>query len=246
MKTTLLVALAALSVAGCATAVDGEGSQADGTLSASESDVALGVPTAFLVDFDHDPSGNPIADGTIVDSVYSAWGVTFSGILCMPACTTGHAYARTDTTGNNVVTMIPPGLTPPAHYEIEFNALNGGVRADFTNPRIWASIDAVPIVPGEPVVSPSDTQRPWFEAYDATNHFLPPTIYYPFTFSGSTGPGWGSPQALKVNAGTSNIKWVRFSVVPQSGMAWPVWGMFDNLRFNGVTLNHFCSKITGC
>jgi hypothetical protein len=246
MKTLVLVALAALPVIGCAGAIDGEGSQSDGTIASSESELSFTVN--YLVDFDHDPSGNPIADGTIVDNVYAAWGVTFSGILCTPGagCASGHAYARADITGNNIVTPVPPGLTPPAHFEAEFDARSGAVRADFTTSKPWASVDAVPIVPGEPLVSPSDAQRPWFEAYDASNVFIPPTIYYPFTFSGSTGPGFGSRQTLKVNTAPANIKWVRFSVVPSAGSAWPVWGMFDNLRFYGYSTKPACPLQRGC
>jgi len=245
MKTLLHVALAALPVIGCAGAIDGEGSQPEGTSASSESELSYTVN--YLVDFDHDPSGNPIPDGTIVDNVYAAWGVTFSGILCTPGagCTSGHAYARADFGGNNIVTPVPPGLTT-GHYEAQFDAGIGVVRADFTTPKPWASVDVAPIVPGEPVVSPSDAQKPWFEAYDASNVFIPPTIYYPFTFSGSAGPGFGSQQTLKVNTAAANIKWVRFSVVPRVGIAWPVWGIFDNLRFYGYSTKPPCPLQRGC
>jgi hypothetical protein len=239
MKTMVLVALAALPVLGCAGAIDGEGSPPDGKVASSESELSLNVD--YLVDFDHDPAGNPIADGTIVDNVYAAWGVTFSGSLCTPGvgCTNGHAYARADFAGNNIVTPVPPGLIA------QFDEGSGVVRADFTTPRTWASVDVTPIIPNEALTPPSDAQKPWFEAYDASNQVIPPRIYFPFTFS-SAGPGWYSQQTLKANTGTANIKAVRFSVVPGVGSATPVWGIFDNLRFNGFSLKRPCFLQRGC
>ena len=194
---------------------------------------------ARLINFDQDASGNPIADGTIIDTTYtSSLGVTFSGIKCTPgqSCANGHAYARGSVSAKspqNVVTQDATGLPI-------FDARFGAVRADFATPRSWVSIDVMPVLTAADWIVPP-TAQPWFEAYDASNNLVG-QIYYPIAF-GSTN--WGSYQTLRIDAGSASIKWVRFSAQPPGSNTAEVFGSFDNLRFNS-NIVRLCSSRIAC
>ncbi|HVW25155.1 MAG TPA: hypothetical protein VHC69_07265 [Polyangiaceae bacterium] len=222
MKTVLLLALAALPLTACGGAIEDEGST-DGRVGTSESD--LTATFTELVDFDHDPSGNAIADGTAVDNVYSSLGVTLSSIVCTSSgCTSGqHAYART--WGSTNIASLFASPTVPV-----FDARSGAVRADFATPRTWVSIDATPVLPPEYFGTPAS--QPWIEAYDANNNKIGSSVYYPIAYGAA---GYGSQQTLKIDAGSAIIKYVRFSSQYSSSSP-AVYAALDNLRFNGATV----------
>jgi hypothetical protein len=219
MKKYLVVPFAALSLAACGAPV--------GEVGESESALVLDP----LVDFDQTGTSSllafyqpptPVADGSVVDSVYSGAGVTFSCI----ACADGHAYARFSTSfGSNVVSPVPPSVS----FIPAFDAGSGAVRADFTTPRSWVSVDAVPMILPEGLGT--RTARAWFEAYDANNQMVG-RMHYPYYYG---DPQWGTAQTLSVGSATANIKWVRFSSQSISGQP-KVLAAFDNLRFNGDPL----------
>ena len=224
MKPALLLVLTALPLVACGGAIEGEGAP-EGALGTSESNLTFTLTQT--VDFDHDTAGNAIADGTIVDNTYSTMGVTLSSIVCTPGsgCASGqHAYART-WGSTNIASLFPSPYVPV------YDARSGAVRADFATPRSWVSIDATPVLPPEYAGTP--VSQPWLEAYDTNNQKIGSSVYYPIAF-GATG--WGSQQTLKIDAGSAIIKYVRFS--SQNSSSSPaVYGTFDNLRFNGDTIN---------
>src|SRR4051812_30166974 len=110
MKALLLLASIALPLSACGGAPEHDGGSDEEVAEASSE---LRFAITRVVDFDVDPSGAPIADGTIIDNVYASWGVTFTGILCgSSGCSNGHAYARR-WGSTNIVTQIPPTMGLP-------------------------------------------------------------------------------------------------------------------------------------
>jgi hypothetical protein len=174
------------------------------------------LPASVTIDFDNSPGG-AVAAGSIVDATYTANGVTFSCVVC----TSGHAYALPAAVGGNVVSLFAPPSLPM------FDARWGAVRATFASPRRWVSIEATPVLPPEWLTTP--TAKPWLEAFDANNNLIGAVQYYPF---GYNDVGWGTAQTLTVTSTSSNIAYVQFSSQAPSSGGTPVYGQFDNLRFN--------------
>lgn len=174
------------------------------------------LSTTYAVDFDHDTSGAAIAKGTTVDSVYSAWGVTFSAIYCgnTATCNTASAYTNSWDPGNDVVSLFQWGYAG-------FDSRWGAIEAHFANPQAKVTIDAyneeISIGLGTP------TARAWLEAYDASNNLLARTFG---TVSLET---W---QTLTVTS-TTGIAKVRFS--NEAGTPY-VYSAFDNLTYTAPVL----------
>ena len=237
MKNALLLALAALPLVACGGAVEGERAL-DEDVGTSGSELANPYPSSYLINFDVDASGTPLPDGAVVDTTYtSSLGVTFSAIKCVPGqgCATGHAFAR-----GSVGAKSPQNVVSQDAASLPFfNARFGAVRADFATPRSWVSIDVAPVLTAADWIVPP-TAQPWFEAYDANNKLVG-QVYYPIAFGAAN---WGSYQTLRIDAGSAQIKWVRFSAqVPGSNTA-EIFGEFDNLRFNSnivrLCVTKFC------
>ena len=223
MNRVLLLAICALPLVACGAAVDG----ADEAASTSSELILPAVDG--LVDFDQVlaapafPSfgATPVAANSIVDTSYTGYGVTFSCV----SCATGHAYARPISSGSNGVSLIDPSSSILPF----FDARSGALKAEFSTARSWVSIDARPVLPPEYVGTP--VGMPWLEAYDANGTLLAKTLY-PFSYGQA---GWGSMQTLVVSASSAAIKYVRFSSRAVAGTP-PVYGEFDNLRYNGDPL----------
>jgi hypothetical protein len=162
----------------------------------------------------------------MIDATYSANGVSFTCV----ACTSGHAYALTAVPNNAVSLFAPPSLP-------FFDARWGAVKASFTTPRSWVSIEATAVLPPEWLTTP--VAKPWLEAFDAQGNIIlqngSAAVYYPLSY-GQTG--YGTAQTLTVSASsTQKIAYVLFSSqAPGSGT--PVYGQFDNLRFNTDLLRY--------
>lgn len=221
MKRVLLLALATFPLIACGGAVD-ESEE----VSSSAADLSLSA-TDWLIDFDQVlpvpgwpgfGSATAIPANSIIDNSYAGYGVTFSCVQC----TSGHVYARPSSAGSNGASLIDPNASVFGFFDARF----GAVRAEFTTPRSWVSIEARPILPAEFVGTPIN--MPWIEAYDANGTFLSKTLY-PIAYG---QPGWGTAQTLTINVGSAVIKAVRFSSRAIVGTP-PVYGEFDNLRFNG-------------
>lgn len=213
MRNLLLIACVALPLVACAGAVD----QTDNGSTAEQKDDLSYVLPDGLADFDQ-VNGTPIANNSIVDTTYTGIHVTLSCIVCA----SGHAYARTITTGSQGVSLINPQTSSLPF----FDARDGAVTATFNTPRTWVSIDAAPVLPPEWVTPP--TNLPWLEAYDVNGNKLGEALY-PINYG---QPNYGTMQTLKIaTAPFAQIKTVRFSSQHNSGTS--VYGEFDNLRFNG-------------
>jgi hypothetical protein len=219
-----MVALALLSLSLTVAACEGppeEETTATTTESSALSSALVGqpikqpLPSSVTIDFDNSPGG-AVASGSIVDSTYASAGVTFTCVSCM----SGHAYALQAATGGNAVSLFAPPSVPV------FDARYGAVRATFSTPRRWVSIEATPVLPPEWTVTPA--AKPWLEAFDASNNLIGSVQYYPF---GYNDVGWGTAQTLTVTSTSSNIAYVQFSSQPPNSGT-PVYGQFDNLRFN--------------
>lgn len=223
MMRALLLAFTALPLVACSAAVDDSEETA-----AAMTEQELRIVDGW-VDFDQvfaAPAfptfgSTPVPAGAIVDTSYAGYGVTFSCVVC----SSGHAYARPISSGSNGVTLVDPATSVLPF----FDARNGAVKAEFATARSWVSIDARPVLPPEFVGVP--VGMPWLEAYDASGNLLMKTLY-PFTFGQA---GWGSAQTLVVSAPSASIKYVRFSSRYVANTP-PVYGEFDNLRFNGDPL----------
>jgi len=220
MRNLLLIACAALPLVACGAAVE----PSEDTASSSDA-----LVQDQWVDFDQVwkapmfPSlgSTPVANGSVVDTAYTGYGVTFSCV----ACTSGHAYARLLNNGTNGVSLIDPQSSFLPYFDSRF----GAVTATFNTGRSWVSIDAAPVLPPEYVGTP--VGMPWLEAYDANGNFITKTLY-----SIAYGqPGYGNAQTLTVSSASASIKTVRFSSRFVNGTP-PVYGTFDNLRFNGDPL----------
>jgi hypothetical protein len=219
-----MVALAALSLSLTVAACEGmpeEAPQPTTTESGALSSLQVNppikqpLPSSVTIDFDNAPGGT-VAPGSIVDASYTSVGVTFSCV----ACTSGHAFALSAAAGGNAVSLFAPPSVP------FFDARYGAVRATFATPRRWVSIEATPVLPPEWLTTP--VAKPWLEAFDANNNLIGSVQYYPFGYG---DVGWGTAQTITVTSTSANIAYVQFSSqAPGSGT--PVYGQFDNLRFN--------------
>lgn len=213
----LLPLLASITLGGCAmNTSDAESGSEEQSSSAKEPLMYyVANPTPTVIDFDSDPTGAPIADGTTVDATYNSLGVTLTCIVC----TSTHAFARSPGRAGNGVSLFAYPNIPL------YDSRNGAVRAEFSTPRSWVSIDALAVLPPEWAGTP--TARPWLEAYDAAGNKLGSTVYYP-AYGTS---GWGQWQTLRIDDPTGSIKFVRFSSQHFNNSP-SVYGSFDNLTFN--------------
>ncbi|HWR16689.1 MAG TPA: PEP-CTERM sorting domain-containing protein [Terriglobales bacterium] len=162
---------------------------------------------ADVVDF------NGIPNGTVINNYYT--GVTFSCVGCGLDGTGPNIYARGDGT-SNVVSLFGTGLP-------FFDARWGGIRATFDTAQSVVAINAQAVLPPEYLGTP--TNKPWLQAFDASNNLLG-TVYYPINYGDA---GFGTFQTLTFDAGSNVIAYVQFSSQHTSGPA--VYGNFDDLTF---------------
>ena len=161
-----------------------------------------------VIDFDHDPMGNPIADGQVVNSAYSAWGVAFDKRGAGPLCTGTDVYANGIQppgfgTPPNVVSLCPGG-TSSDFSEARF----GLVHATFDQPYSQVCVDVSVEDPAQYAV---------LRAYDATDHLIGEATSLP-----------GLTQMLCINApGIRGVAFAGADTLPAT---------FDDLRLQNVSL----------
>jgi hypothetical protein len=215
----------ALLIAGCEGPPEaddvGAPAEVSGAQTISRPPIGPGIPIntrqfTATIDFDNAPAG-AVGDGSVVDATYAGTGVTLSCVVCAST----HAYAiLSGISGNNAVSLWTPPSVP------EFDARAGAVKAAFNTPRSSVSIDATAVLPAEFMGTP--VARPFLEAFDAAGHLVGSVVYYPFSFGTA---GFGTTQTLTVTSSTANIAYVLFSSQAPGGTP-PVYGLFDNLRYN--------------
>ena len=162
---------------------------------------------ARLIDFDHDPLGGAIANGTNVGSTYLPWGVTFGWSGTGSACGTSiYAHAFTDPSwGSSPQRVSTCGLaSAPDINETYF----GLIHATFADPWSSVCIEVKPDFAADFAV---------LRAYDASDQFLSEVTSSP----GVVGP-------LCISA--PGIRGVRFSG------AGTHFCMFDNLTLGWASL----------
>ena len=127
---------------------------------------ALGLYAAaaspLTINFDTDPVGNPVSNGTIVDSLYASQGVTFSA-TSTGACGSNppHIYANDDDPSGFTLSSPPNVVTTctgSSASDIE-ESVEGAVRADFVQSASQVCIDVFPDDSGD---------RGFIRAYDAS------------------------------------------------------------------------------
>lgn len=161
---------------------------------------------ALTINFDTDPIGNPVANGTIVDTLYTSQGVTFSA-TSTGACGSvpPHIYANNDDPAAFTLSSPPNVVTTctgNSASDIE-ESTEGAVRADFTQPATQVCIDVFP---------DGGTDRGFIRAYDSTFTLLATVFSTP-----------GAMQSLCVSA--SGIRRVEFAGDSSTGS----FARFDNL-----------------
>jgi hypothetical protein len=170
---------------------------------------AWALPSAVNINFDLDPHNLPVAPGTLVNTLYSRLGVTFSRSRTDGLCPGTGVYANDNgpggfNSGQNNITLCPEGV-PSDFSHVAF----GDIIATFTIPVAEACVTATPLglrgldVPGVA----------FLEAFDASGNSLG-------RFESSTAR---TAQALCGSA--DGIKSVRFAGA-DAGFA-----VFDNVFF---------------
>jgi len=103
-----------------------------------------------VINFDTDPSGAPVAAGTVINSTYAALGVTLASESASLLCgSPTSVYANSDRplgfgSSPNVVSSCPQGLSS-AMSQNSF----GTIHAHFVRPVIRVCIDVVPNSPSD-------------------------------------------------------------------------------------------------
>jgi len=131
--------------------------------------LAVPIEAEVLINFDVDTDDNPLPSGTLIDSTYASWGVTFVNI----GDCSDHIYTSqeclsfgTPPSEPNVVTICAvSGCSDISELG------NGMVRAEFDRDAMWVCIDAIP----------SGTDLGVLRAFDISNAEIDSTL--------STGAG---------------------------------------------------------
>ena len=165
-----------------------------------------------------------VPDGTVIDSHYTAKGVTFASVTDQPP-NQWSAYARewqAAETKKNVISVNALGT------DAFFDASIGGIVATFTSPKRYVSIDAAPFVTAEDI-GQSFNYKPFIEGFDAQGNFIQGLVTY---YGPSYGDNdWGKWKPLVLMSTSTNIAFVRFSSQFHSSPP-HVYGLFDHFVFS--------------
>lgn len=178
--------------------------------------ILVSTAQATLIDFDN------VADGTVINSVYAAQGVTFNNPL-------GNAdiYARSSSinaSAPNVVSVFATGV--PA-----FDARFGAIEAVFAAAEGKVSIDAAILRAPEGLGAPINF--PKLEIYDTSNNLIA-VVNWDFSVTPQPPAGGASAfQTLQYTSNVNNIGKVRF-LSGQPGGSPSNFGLFDNLVFEAL------------
>ena len=157
--------------------------------------VAHPISMATVITFDD------VADGTAVDSHYTAQGVTFASVTTSPP-NRWSAYAR-----RMISASAPNGISVQAlPHPPSFDVRSGGIEASFTHPQRWVAIDAQPW-PQVANSTANPSARPLLEAFDAQGQMIA-KVFYPLSFG---QPGYGDWKTLIITAPTASIVKVIFT-----------------------------------
>ena len=170
-----------------------------------------------------------VSSGTVINTHYSPQDVAFSCV----ACTSGSAFA--------IMTPFAassPNVVSLHNWTSTFAGEEGAVKAQFTTPQGYVSIDARGVEALE--ILGAHQEKPFIQAFDSSGNYLE-TVYYPYEYG---NPNWGTWQTLTISRAATDIKSVIFSsrnnLVEHPGgvsrMYGGIYGEFDNLRLAGENL----------
>lgn len=182
--------------------------------------IVRGVQADTTINFDFDPSSNPILSGTDVSNTYASLGVTFS----FTACTAGSAcFGLTDTP--DAISNFNAASTPNV---IGFKSLVGGVeaqlggiQANFSSVQNSVSIDVQTACNGQDLTCFTNADAAYLAAYTSGGTLVGTAL--------STLSGNGAPEQLLTVSGPG-IAYVQFGTL--FGDTESQIGYFDNLTFS--------------
>ncbi|HEY0746564.1 MAG TPA: hypothetical protein VGD63_07690 [Steroidobacteraceae bacterium] len=179
----------------------------------------------FVIDFDADPAGNSIADGTRLDgpdNPYACWGVSFTALQSQGVA---HVWARASyysvSTPNLVTLQHAPAWAGDADA-------SGKIRIDFDIPVSLVSIDAKVVTPLEMCGRPGPGAL--LEAYDRAGFLLQSAIFALTRVPQTTGE-LSVAQTLVV--ASPGIAYVLMSC-PSDPLGNSLTAFFDNFIFNRI------------
>ncbi|HEV8074379.1 MAG TPA: PEP-CTERM sorting domain-containing protein [Candidatus Acidoferrum sp.] len=179
-----------------------------------------GVQADTTINFDFDPSSNPIPSGTDITNTYASLGVTFSftactaGSACFGGTNTPEAIAST----NSVST---PNVIGFASLLGGVEAQSGGIQANFSSPQTSVSIDVQTFCNGQDFTCFTNSDAAYLAAYTSGGVLVG-------TMALSALSGDGAPEQLLSVSGPS-IAYVQFGTL--FGDSESQIGYFDNLTF---------------
>ena len=123
---------------------------------------ATATGQTVTINFDTDTAGSTVASGTVVDTLYAAWGVTFTHVG-PGSCSAGdHVYANDDQpSGFGSPPNVVSTCAPPIASDISENLTGGFVQASFAQDANRVCIDVLPDF---------STHHAVLNAYDAGNN----------------------------------------------------------------------------
>jgi len=187
-----------------------------------------------LIDFDTDPSGNPLADGSVISGTYTVWGATFAvvpGANPGPNVSGVDVYARN---GQTFVAFTYPAISPPNIVSIQsasdpsFDVLDGSIIASFPFSVAAVSIFTCLEYPGA-----TPTSLPFMQVYSTaapSSASLLAKVEYP---SPVNSANFGTWQSLFYEAPQKNIQSIVFSCSNPGSSTASVRtkALFDSLRY---------------
>src|SRR5271157_5126084 len=125
---------------------------------------ATAAGQTITINFDTDTAGNTVANGTVVDTLYAPWGVTFTHVGPGSCSGTDHVYANDDQpSGFGSPPNVVSTCAPPIASDISENLTGGFIQASFAQDANRVCIDVLPDYASDHAV---------LNAYDAGNNPL--------------------------------------------------------------------------
>jgi sulfur relay (sulfurtransferase) complex TusBCD TusD component (DsrE family) len=186
-----------------------------------------GLAQAATVNFDS------VAADSVIDTLFSTQGVTFSALPGQSRNNDGHVYVRRDSYARSQPNAL--GLSTGAFAYV--NDADGYIKASFTQLQRTVSIDVAAIVVAE--FATAGTLPPYITAYGARdpatgrNPMLEMLYYSAAAVSGLSSTKAGPWQTLTISRPTADIQFIVMSSPRVSPASPNAYGVFDNLVFSG-------------
>jgi hypothetical protein len=188
------------------------------------------------IDFDQDPSSQPVADATQINSLYASVGATFATVTNAGAPTPGAtapAFARSlwpsgGQTGNNIASIYAM-----PRNAVFFEDSQGLIQVFFPSPVTFVSIYALAASEPDTLFSGNSASRPYMKVFDAGGNLLATEWYPNFYNENQPDPNFGSWQILTHSAPSGNISYLLLSCSqPDPTAPGKVYAVFDSLAYS--------------